>query len=69
MRHRTQHLDHACRNKEAMATQLSGGQVLSLSTDEHLSDNTQGSFPQIQNLTGGDDVRETKRGLLAQQLL
>ncbi|KAL8329152.1 hypothetical protein RB597_004744 [Gaeumannomyces tritici] len=52
-----------------MATQLSGGQVLSLSTDEHLSDNTQDGSPQIQNLTGEDDVSETKRGLFAQQLL
>ncbi|EJT68885.1 hypothetical protein GGTG_13549 [Gaeumannomyces tritici R3-111a-1] len=52
-----------------MATQLFGGQVLSLSTDEHLSDNTQNGSPQIQNLTGGDNVSETKRGLLAQHLL
>jgi hypothetical protein len=42
---------------------------LSLSTDEHLSDNTQDGSPQIQDLTGVNDVSETKMGLLAQQLL
>lgn len=49
-----------------MATQLSSGQVLSLSTDGHLSENTQDGSPQIQNLTGGDDMSETKRSQLLQ---
>lgn len=52
-----------------MITPLTGGQVPSLSTDEHLSDHTQDGSPQIQNLTGGDDMSDTKRGLLAQKLL
>lgn len=44
-----------------MATQISGGQALSLNTDDHLSDNTKDDSPQIRNLTVGDDVFDTKR--------
>lgn len=44
-----------------MATQPSGGEALSLNTDNHPSDNTKDDSRQIKNFTVGDDVSGTNK--------